>query len=114
MALFTETLGVSYDLDITAPATVPQTPAPCSTRPARSRRRARIEETSSDDEEEEEASPPLSAMPCAPNTLMTRSHRASKAAALAKMTASRMKSSDIDEEDIEEESDVTAEDSDVE
>ncbi|KFK33286.1 hypothetical protein AALP_AA6G355200 [Arabis alpina] len=110
-----EALGVSYDLDITAPATVPQTPAPCSTRPARSRRRARIAETSSD-EEEEVASPPLSAMP-APNTLMTRSHRASKAAALAKITASRMRRSDADE-DIEEEeedvvsSDVTAEDSD--
>ncbi|ESQ47303.1 hypothetical protein EUTSA_v10027629mg [Eutrema salsugineum] len=111
-----ETLGVSYNLDITAPATVPQTPAPCSTRvPARSRRRVRMEEASSDEDDEEVASPPPSAMPSAPNTLMTRSHRASKAAALAKIMASKVKMSYADE-DIEEEeegsSDVTAEDSD--
>ncbi|XP_019086059.1 PREDICTED: condensin complex subunit 3-like [Camelina sativa] len=101
-----ETLGVSYHLDITATTTVPKTPAPCSTRPAQSRRRVRIRETSSD-EEEEVASPP-------PSALMTRSHRASKAAALAKMTASRVKMSNVDEDDEEEEgsSDVTAEDSD--
>ncbi|CAA7055710.1 unnamed protein product [Microthlaspi erraticum] len=104
-----ETLGVSYDLDITAPATVPQTPAPCSTRPTRSRRRVRVETSS--DEDEQVASPPP---PSAATNLMTRSHRASKAAALAKMTASRMKLSDAEEDDEEEEeaSDVTAEDSD--
>lgn len=87
---------------------MPQTPAPCSTRPARSRRRARIEDTSSD-EEEEIASPP----PSAPNTLMTRSHRASKAVALAKIMASKVKMSNVDEDDEEEgASDVTADDSD--
>ncbi|KAG7548302.1 Armadillo-type fold [Arabidopsis suecica] len=103
-----ETLGVSYNLEITATTTVPQTPAPCSTRPARSRRRARIEDTSSD-EEEEGASPP----PSAPNTLMTRSHRASKAVALAKIMASKVKMSNVDEDDEEEgASDVTADDSD--
>nr|BAE98725.1 chromosome condensation protein -like [Arabidopsis thaliana] len=103
-----EILGVSYNLEITETTTVPQTPAPCSTKPARSRRRARIEETSSD--EEEVASPP----PSAPNTLMTRSHRASKAAALAKIMASKVKMSNVDEDDEEEEgsSDVTADDSD--
>ncbi|EFH44787.1 EMB2656 [Arabidopsis lyrata subsp. lyrata] len=104
-----ETLGVSYNLEITATTTVPQTPAPCSTRPARSRRRARTEDTSSD-EEEEIASPP----PSAPNTLMTRSHRASKAVALAKIMASKVKMSNVDEDDEEEgASDVTADDSDV-
>ncbi|CAE6201724.1 unnamed protein product [Arabidopsis arenosa] len=103
-----ETLGVSYNLEITETTTVPQTPAPCSTRPARSRRRARIEDTSSD-EEEEVASPP----PSAPNTLMTRSHRASKAVALAKIMASKVKMSNVDEDDEEEgASDVTADDSD--
>ncbi|EOA15333.1 hypothetical protein CARUB_v10004038mg [Capsella rubella] len=101
-----ETLGVSYNLEITATTTVPQTPAPCSKRPPQSRRRVSIEETSSD-EEEEVASPP-------PSALMNRSHRASKAAALAKITASRVKMSNVDEDDEEEEgsSDVTAEDSD--
>ncbi|CAH2079627.1 unnamed protein product [Thlaspi arvense] len=107
-----ETLGVKYDLDITAPATVQQTPAPCSKRPAPSRRRARIQESSSD-EDEEVASPPP---PSAPNTLMTRSHRASKAAALAKIMASKVKireaDEDIEEEDEEGSSDVTADDSD--
>ncbi|CAH8277286.1 unnamed protein product [Arabidopsis lyrata] len=104
-----ETLGVSYNLEIIATTTVPQTPAPCSTRPARSRRRARTEDTSSD-EEEEVASPP----PSAPNTLMTRSHRASKAVALAKIMASKVKMSNVDEDDEEEgASDVTADDSDV-
>ncbi|KAG7543651.1 Armadillo-type fold [Arabidopsis thaliana x Arabidopsis arenosa] len=103
-----ETLGVSYNLEITETTTVPQTPAPCSTRPARSRRRARIEDTSSD-EEEEVAPPP----PSAPNTLMTRSHRASKAVALAKIMASKVKMSNVDEDDEEEgASDVTADDSD--
>ncbi|KAF8105973.1 hypothetical protein N665_0149s0003 [Sinapis alba] len=105
-----ESLGVSYDLDITAPVTVPQTPAPCSTRPAPSRRRVRRIEESSDEEDEEETSPP----PSAPNTLMTRSHRASKTAALAKIMASKVKKRDTDEVIEEEEgsSDVTAEDSD--
>ncbi|KAF2604809.1 hypothetical protein F2Q70_00027237 [Brassica cretica] len=102
-----ESLGVNYDMDITAPVTVPQTPAPCSTRPAPSRRRVRRIEESSD---EEETSPP----PSAPNTLMTRSHRASKTAALAKIMASKVKKRDTDEVIEEEEgsSDVTAEDSD--
>ncbi|KAJ0234487.1 ARM repeat superfamily protein [Hirschfeldia incana] len=105
-----ESLGVNYDLDITEPVTVPQTPAPCSTRPAPSRRRVRRIEESSDEEDEEETSPP----PSAPNTLMTRSHRASKTAALAKIMASKVKKRDIDEVIEEEEgsSDVTAEDSD--
>ncbi|CAH8353526.1 unnamed protein product [Eruca vesicaria subsp. sativa] len=105
-----ESLGVNYDLDITAPVTVPQTPAPCSTRPAPSRRRVRRIEESSDEEDEEETSPP----PSAPNTLMTRSHRASKTAALAKIMASKMKKSETDEVIEEEEgsSDVTAKDSD--
>jgi len=45
---------------------------------------------------------------------MTRSHRASKAAALAKIMASKVKMSNVDEDDEEEEgsSDVTADDSD--
>ncbi|CAN8232852.1 unnamed protein product [Cochlearia groenlandica] len=108
-----ETLGVSYNMDMTAPATVPQTPAPCSTRPARSRRRVRTaQETSSDEEEEETSSPPGSAMPSASNTLMVRSHRASKAAALAKIMTSRAKVSDEEDEEEEGLSDVTAEDSD--
>ncbi|KAG2307361.1 hypothetical protein Bca52824_027109, partial [Brassica carinata] len=105
-----ESLGVNYDLDITAPITVPQTPAPCSTRPAPSRRRVRRIEESSDEEDEEETPPP----PSAPNTLMTRSHRASKTAALAKIMASKVKKRDTDDV-IEEEdgsSDVTAENSD--
>ncbi|XP_010528558.1 PREDICTED: condensin complex subunit 3 [Tarenaya hassleriana] len=110
-----DTLAVKFNLDMIVSAEVPQTPAPCSTRQVRTRRRVRREETSSD---EEEASP-VSVQSAAPSvhcTTMTRSHRASKAAALARMTASKAKTTiNAGNDDNEEEgfsSEVTAEDTD--
>ncbi|PIA35919.1 hypothetical protein AQUCO_03400070v1 [Aquilegia coerulea] len=61
-----------------------QTPAQRSVRPTRSRRRVRHEEVSSD---ESETSP--STVLATPSLISTRSQRASKTAALSKMTAKR-------------------------
>ena len=72
------------------------TPAPRSSRPPRSRRRVRLEEVSSDEEVS-----PTSVVPTVPGTISMRSQRASKTAALTKMTATR--SMRIDSYDDEEE-----------
>ncbi|KAB1211329.1 Condensin complex subunit 3 [Morella rubra] len=76
-------LDLDFNLDIDGSVGMPQTPAPRSTRAPRSRRRVRVEEASSD----EEVSPD-SMVPTVAGTIGTRSQRASKTAALSKMTAS--------------------------
>ncbi|KAL0463328.1 UNVERIFIED_CONTAM: Condensin complex subunit [Sesamum latifolium] len=73
---------------------VPPTPAPQSTRRSRARRRAKDEESSSDDELS-----PTSVVPS--NPPVSRSQRASKTAALSRMTAKT--SIRIDEDDDEDE-----------
>ncbi|KAB2057612.1 hypothetical protein ES319_A11G179900v1 [Gossypium barbadense] len=104
-------LELEFNLDVDGSTAVPQTPAPCSARPNRSRRRVRREEVSSD----EENSPPCvkSVVPSNGGTLGPRSQRASKTAAMTKIT--RSKAVRIEEgfhEDDDEDSEVTAEDSD--
>lgn len=75
-------LEVDINLDVDSPAAMPQTPAPPqSTRPSRTRRQARHEDSS-----DEEASP-TTVVQTAPRTIGSRSQRASKTAALSKMTA---------------------------
>lgn len=103
---FVGRLELDFSLDAQVP--VLQTPAPCSTRPTRSRRKAKRDETSSDEEDS-----PTSAqyvVPSNPGSVSTRSERASKTAALTKMTASIIPTK-IDEDDNEEEesSEVTSE-----
>ncbi|XWS30638.1 hypothetical protein CRYUN_Cryun23aG0002700 [Craigia yunnanensis] len=85
---------------------VPQTPAPCSTRPSRLRRQVRHEEVSSD----EENSPAFvkSVVPTIHGTLGPRSQRASKTAAMTKITASKAVSIEEDSDE-DEDSDVTSE-----
>lgn len=94
-------LDLDYDLDDDHSSEIPPTPAPRSTRPTLSRRRLRREESSSDEE--------VSPTSVVPSTVMsgTRSHRASKTAALTKMTASR--ACDNIEEEEGEGSDLTSE-----
>ncbi|KAL0381088.1 UNVERIFIED_CONTAM: hypothetical protein Sangu_0173100 [Sesamum angustifolium] len=75
---------------------VPLTPAPHLTRQSRARRRAKDEESSSDDELS-----PTSVVPS--NPPVSRSQRASKTAALSRMTAKT--SIRIDEDDDEDEDD---------
>ncbi|GLU10649.1 hypothetical protein SLE2022_274350 [Rubroshorea leprosula] len=104
-------LDLEPNLDLNVPAAVPQTPVPHSTRPTRSRRRERREDVSSDEENS-----PTSAQSLArtnPASVGPRSQRASKTAALTKITTAR-KPARIDEDDEEEdsESDVTSHDSD--
>ncbi|KAK7305684.1 hypothetical protein VNO77_43593 [Canavalia gladiata] len=97
-------LEVDCNLDLYGSVVMPQTPAAHSTRPTRSRRRVRIEEDSSD-----EASPTV--VPTTHHTVKSRSQRASKTAAMNKMSSAR-RSLKIDEiEDEEEDSDMTSDDS---
>lgn len=87
---------------------IPPTPAPRSARPpARSRRRPRQEESSSNEEDDDTS--PKSVVPTNPG--ITRSQRASKTAALSKMTASRTVKihEDLREEDEGQGSEVTME-----
>ncbi|XP_028059947.1 condensin complex subunit 3-like [Camellia sinensis] len=87
-------LELDLNLDLDNSTEVAPTPAPRSTRPPRSRRRVRHEESSSDDENSH-----ASVAPTNPGIMSTRSQRASKTAALTKMTANRaMKINDLDEE----------------
>ncbi|CAL5371577.1 unnamed protein product [Camellia sinensis] len=87
-------LELDLNLDLDNSTEVAPTPAPRSTRPPRSRRRVRHEESSSDDENSN-----ASVAPTNPGIMSTRSQRASKTAALTKMTANRaMKINDLDEE----------------
>ncbi|KAL6959605.1 hypothetical protein U1Q18_039759 [Sarracenia purpurea var. burkii] len=77
-------LELELSLDPNNSMEMPPTPAPQSSRPARSRRRATHEESSSGEE-----SSPSSVVPTNPGMMSTRSQRASKMAALSKITASR-------------------------
>ncbi|KAJ7964465.1 Condensin complex subunit 3 like [Quillaja saponaria] len=74
-----------------------------STRPTHSTRRVRLEQDSSDEEVS-----PTSVVPLVHGTVNSRSQRASKTAALTKMTAT--KATTIDEDHEEEDSEVTSED----
>ena len=103
---FAGKLDLEINLDIDGSAAVPQTPAPCSTRPSRLRRRVRCEEVTSD--EENSPASVKSVVPTIPGTLGPRSQRASKTAAMTKITASKAVRI---EEDSDEDSDVTSEDS---
>lgn len=89
-------LEVEESLDADSLTTELQTPAPRSTKPTRARRRVRTEEVSSD---ESETSP--AAVPATPTVLSTRSQRASKTAALNKMTGMTAKKDVIFEDDDE-------------
>ncbi|XP_022772037.1 condensin complex subunit 3 [Durio zibethinus] len=102
-------LDLEFNLDVDGSAAVPETPAPCSTRPSRLRRRVRREEVSSD--EENSPASVKSVVPTIPSTIGPRSQRASKTAAMTKITAS--KAARIEEDfDEDEDSDVTSEESD--
>ncbi|XP_042970311.1 condensin complex subunit 3 [Carya illinoinensis] len=91
---------LDLDLNLDVAVSMPQTPAPRSTRPSRSRRRIRLEEASSDEEVLSSSVPTVAA------TISTRSQRASKTAALTKITASRSIRMNADDE---EGSEVTSE-----
>ncbi|KAF1894935.1 hypothetical protein Lal_00022429 [Lupinus albus] len=101
-------LELDLNLDLDSSVTMlPQTPAAPPTRSTR-RRRVRIEEEDSSDE-----ASPASEVPTTHNTVRCRSERASKTAALNKMSARRsLKTDEIDETEEQEEvdSDVTSED----
>lgn len=91
-------LELEFNLNSNISAEMPHTPAPCSSRPTRTRRRVRHEEGSSDED-----SSPTSVVPNSVGPMSARSQRASKTAALTKITtASRAPT--IDEDDEEEES----------
>lgn len=95
---FVGRLELDFNLDSNISAEMPHTPAPCSSRSTRTRRRVRHEEGSSDED-----SSPTSVVPNSVGPMSARSQRASKTAALTKMTtASRAPT--IDEDDEEEES----------
>lgn len=100
-------LELDFNMDFNVSVEMPQTPAPCSTKPTRRRKQVRLEEESSDED-----SSPTSVVPNNLGTVSARSQRASKTAALSKMTAKTAFSIDEDDED-EEGSEVTSdEDSD--
>ncbi|XVF71042.1 hypothetical protein PTKIN_Ptkin12aG0003000 [Pterospermum kingtungense] len=101
-------LDLEFNLDIEGSTAVPQTPAPLSARPTRSRRRVRHEESTSD--EEDSPATIKSVVPTAPGTGVPRSQRASKTAAMSKITASKALRIEEDS-DADENSDVTSEDS---
>ncbi|CAK7338997.1 unnamed protein product [Dovyalis caffra] len=98
------TLGIDINLNVDCPAAMPQTPAPLQpTKPSRSRRRVRREDSS-----DEEASP-TTVVQTAPCTIGSRSQRASKTAALTKMTANVAVRIDEYDDEAEEDSEVTSE-----
>ncbi|KAJ0100137.1 hypothetical protein Patl1_21200 [Pistacia atlantica] len=102
-------LGIDFNLDASAPAAVPQTPAPCSTRPTRSRRRVKREQTSSDEEDSHTSI--QSMVPNIPGPTSTRSQRASKTAAMTKMTAKTDRIRIEEDDEVESsESEVTSDD----
>ncbi|XP_039054367.1 condensin complex subunit 3-like isoform X2 [Hibiscus syriacus] len=103
-------LDLEFNMDFDGSTEVPQTPAPCSTRPNRLRRRVRREEVSSDEENSPDHA--KSVAPTNPGTIGPRSQRASKTAALSKITSSRaVRIQEGFDEDNDEDSDVTSEDS---
>ncbi|XP_024186830.1 condensin complex subunit 3 isoform X1 [Rosa chinensis] len=98
-------LELDFNLESNISAEMPQTPAPCSSRPTRTRRRVRQEEESSDED-----SSPTSVVPNSVGPMSSRSQRASKTAALTKITTA-ITAPTIDEDDEEEESSgVTSDD----
>lgn len=103
-------LGLEINIDECESMEIPPTPAPRSTRPTRARRRARQEEESSSEDE----TSPTSVVPTNAGMMSTRSQRASKTAALTKLTTKNkpIKIADDLEEDDEQLSDVTSDDSD--
>ncbi|GAV60482.1 Cnd3 domain-containing protein [Cephalotus follicularis] len=103
-------LELDIKLDANESVAVPQTPAPCSARPSRARRKARHEDCSSD--EENSSTSVQSVVHTAPGTINTRSQRASKTAAITKMTANRSSRIEEDEDEEEDGSEVTSEDPD--
>ncbi|CAK9168302.1 unnamed protein product [Ilex paraguariensis] len=106
--LILERLQLDLDFPVEESTEMPPTPAPRSTRPNRARRRVRRDEEISSDEEIS----PASVASTNPTVMSTRSQRASKTAAMTKMTASKsIRINDEAEEDVEEEgSEVTSED----
>ncbi|KAL6225844.1 hypothetical protein ACLB2K_004693 [Fragaria x ananassa] len=98
-------LALEFNLELHISAEMPQTPAPCSSRPTRSRRRIRQEEESSDED-----SSPTSVVPISVGAMSSRSQRVSKTAALSKITTA-IRAPTIAEDDEEEESSgVTSDD----
>ncbi|KAF6150814.1 hypothetical protein GIB67_020897 [Kingdonia uniflora] len=98
-------LDRTVDMDI-LPAELPTQ----VTKPSRSRRRVRREEVSSSSDEEETL--PTFAVPATPSQTITRSQRASKTAAMSKMTAKKvviLEGNCVDDDD-DRISDVTSED----
>ncbi|KAF7129005.1 hypothetical protein RHSIM_Rhsim10G0178300 [Rhododendron simsii] len=106
--LFLWRLELDLDLNQNDSTEMPPTPAPRSTKAARPRRRARQQDESSSDESSTHSVAPTPN----PGVTSTRSQRASKTAALTKMTTANraVKSNDYIEEDGEEEegSEVTS------
>lgn len=84
-------MNLEYNLSEDHSIEIPPTPAPRPTQPSRSRRRTQREESSSDEE--------VSPTTVVPSTVRSgaRSQRASKTAALTKMTSNRAYD-DIEEE----------------
>lgn len=103
---FAGRLELDFKEDLTGSPEKLQTPAPPSTRPTRARRRVRCQDTSSDEE-----TLPTSVVPTAPCTVTRRSERASKTAAVVKMTANRAVRTNEDEIAEEEDSEVTSDES---
>lgn len=98
-------LELKFDLDLEGLSAMPETPVPCLARTTRTRRRTRREESSSSDDDLS----PQSVASYVPPTTTVRSQRASKTAALTKMTANRKVSIEIDEDGEEEDdSDLTS------
>ncbi|KAI9118393.1 hypothetical protein K1719_010725 [Acacia pycnantha] len=103
-------LEVEFDLDLVGPVAMPQTPATRpTTRATRSRRKVRIEQDSSEDDEV--VSPASEVPTTAHRAAYSRSQRASKTAALTKMTASVLQDHEIEDQKGEQ-SDVTSEEED--
>ncbi|KAE8654775.1 glutamate-ammonia ligase family protein [Hibiscus syriacus] len=103
-------LDLDFNMDFDGSTAVPQTPAPCSTRSNCLRRRVRREEVSSDEESSPEYA--KSVAPTNPGTIGPRSQRASKTAALTKITSSRaVRIQEGFDEENDEDSDVTSDDS---
>ncbi|XP_024027483.1 condensin complex subunit 3 isoform X2 [Morus notabilis] len=99
-------LELDFNVDLTGSVETLQTPAPPSTRPTRTRRRVRYQETSSDEE-----TSPTSVVPATACTVTRRSERASKTAAVAKITANRGRSMEEDDIAKQEDSEVTSDES---
>lgn len=101
---------MDFNLDVSGSFEMLQTPAPQSTKSTRTRRRVRHQEASSD----EESSSAASVVPSVTATLSHRSQRASKTAALTKMTAKESLRINEEDDGEQEDSELTSEDDDDE